>query len=47
LIAFIRLSFGKEIICGIHLKVLMHAVRPEVKGERKGKEGDEEKLILG
>jgi hypothetical protein len=29
LIAFIHLSLGREIICGIHLKVLTHAARPE------------------
>jgi hypothetical protein len=47
LIAFIHLSFGRKIICGIHLKVLMHAVRAEEKSERKKEEGEEEKLILG
>jgi hypothetical protein len=30
-IAFIRLSLGREIICGIHLKSFMHAARPDEK----------------
>jgi hypothetical protein len=30
-IAFIHLALGREIICGIHLKVLMHIVRPDEK----------------
>jgi uncharacterized OB-fold protein len=30
-IAFIHLSLGREIICGIHLKALMHVARPDEK----------------